>query len=127
MKNACRVTVDGEQINPKGTILLCTITNGQYVGGSFRCAPRSLDNDGQLEVCLVHPVSHFTFVRFVGGYTKGTHLDDPNFAPYVEYRRGRVIDVEAPEGFVYALDGELIRGNRFRVEVVPRGTRCAKT
>lgn len=125
MKNACRVTVDGELINPKGTILLCTLANGQYVGGSFRCAPRSLDNDGMLEVCLVHPVSHFTFARFVGGYVKGEHLDDPKFAPYVEYRRGKEITVEAPEGFVYAVDGELIEGNRFTVEVVPRAIRMA--
>ena len=125
MKNACRVMVDGEPINPKGTILLCTAANGQYVGGSFRCAPRSLNNDGLLEVCLVHPVSHFTFARFVSGYTKGVHLDDPNFAPYVVYRRGKVIEVEAPEGFVYAMDGELIQNNCFKIEVVPRAIRMA--
>jgi diacylglycerol kinase (ATP) len=125
MKNPCRVSVDGELINPKGTILLCTVANGQYVGGSFRCAPRSLDNDGLLEVCLVHPVSHFTFARFVSGYTKGEHLDDPNFAPYVEYRRGKVIEVEAPEGFVYAMDGELITNNKFKIEVVPGAIRMA--
>jgi len=125
MKNRCRVSVDGELINPRGVILLCTLTNGQYVGGSFRCAPRSLNNDGLLEVCLVHPVSHFTFMRFVKGYTKGEHLDDPNFAPHVVYRRGRVIEVEAPDGFVYAMDGELITNSKFKVEVVPGAIRMA--
>ena len=125
MKNACKVTVDGELLNPKGKILLCTVANGQYVGGSYRCAPRSLDNDGMLEVCLVHPVSHFTFAKLVKIYVKGGHLDDPRFEKYLEYRRGKSIRVEAPEGFVYAFDGELIPDTDFTVEVVPSAIRFA--
>ena len=125
MKNPCKVTVDGELLNPAGNILLCTIANGQYVGGAFRCAPRSLDNDGLLEVCLVKPLSHLTFISLIKYYTAGTHLDDPRFEKYLEYRRGKKIEIEAPEGFVYSFDGELIRQNRFTVEVVPQAIRFA--
>lgn len=125
MKNDCKVTVDGELLNPGGKILLCTIANGQYVGGSFRCAPRSLDNDGLLEVCLVRPVSHFTFLSLMHFYTEGTHLGNPKFEKILEYRRGKSIRVEAPEGFVYAFDGELIRQRDFTVEVVPNAIRFA--
>ena len=125
MKNACRVSVDGELLNPEGTILLCTATNGQYVGGSYRCAPHSLDNDGLLEVCLVRPVSFFTFLSVINKYKNGTHLDDPKLKKYIVYRRGKSITVEAPEGFVYLLDGELLTGSRFTVEVMPRAIRFA--
>ena len=125
MKNACRVSVDGELLNPEGNILLCTIANGQYVGGSFRCAPRSIDNDGELEVCLVKPISVLTFVNLIKVYTEGTHLDDDRFAKILEYRRGKKIEVEAPEGFIYTFDGELIRQNKFTVEVVPNAIRFA--
>lgn len=125
MKNKCKVTVDGELINPEGEILLCTIANGQYVGGAFRCAPRSLDNDGQLEICLVRPVSHFTFMKLIGSYRAGTHLEDARFEKYIEYRRGKKIEVEAPEGFLYSFDGELIRQNHFTVEIVPQAIRFA--
>lgn len=125
MKNRCRVTVDGELLNPEGEILLCTVANGQYVGGAFRCAPRSLNNDGLLEVCLVRPVSHVKFLQLMGGYREGTHLEDSRFEKYIVYRRGKVIDVEAPEGFVYAVDGELVQQNRFTVEVVPNAVRFA--
>ncbi len=125
MKNVCRVKVDGEEINPEGKILLCTIANGQYVGGSFRCAPRSLDNDGLLEVCLVKPLSHLTFISLIKVYTEGTHLDDPRFAKLLEYRRGKKIEIDAPEGFIYSFDGELIRQNHFTVEVVPNAIRFA--
>ncbi len=125
MKNECKVYVDGELLNPKGTILLCTVANGQYVGGSFRCAPRSIDNDGLLEVCLVHPVSHFTFLRLVGDYTKGTHLGNPKFEKLIEYRRGKTVQIEAPEGFVYSFDGELIPQKQFTVEAVKHALRFA--
>ena len=125
MKNACHVKVDGEEINPDGKILLCTIANGQYVGGSFRCAPRSLDNDGLLEVCLVKPLSHLTFISLIKVYTEGTHLDDPRFAKLLEYRRGKKIEIDAPEGFIYSFDGELIPQNHFTVEVVPNAIRFA--
>ena len=125
MKNLCKVSVDGELLNPDGKILLCTVANGQYVGGSFRCAPRSVDNDGMLEVCLVKPVSIFTFLNLIGEYSKGTHLDDPRFDKYLEYRRGHQIHIEAPEGFLYSFDGELIGENDFTVEVVPSAIRFA--
>ncbi|MBR2019909.1 MAG: YegS/Rv2252/BmrU family lipid kinase [Clostridia bacterium] len=125
MRNKCCVFVDGEMLNPKGTILLCTVANGQYVGGSFRAAPRSLDNDGLLEVCLVNPISHFTFLKLMGEYQKGTHLEDPRFEKFLTYRRGKTIRVETAEGFVYCLDGELIRANGFTVEAVPRAIRFA--
>ena len=125
MKNACRVTVDGELLNPEGKILLCTIANGQYVGGAFRCAPRSLNNDGLLEVCLVKPVSHLKFLTLIDEYKKGTHIGNPKFDKIVEYRRGKKIHVEAPRGFVYALDGELIPNHDFTVEVVPQAIRFA--
>lgn len=123
MKNDCHITVDGTPINPEGKILLCTIANGQYVGGSFRCAPRSLDNDGLLEICMIRPVSHITFLGLIQSYTEGTHLENPKIQKYLEYCRGKQVRVEAPEGFIYSFDGELIRQNEFTVEVVPHAIR----
>ncbi len=125
MRNKCKVTVDGKLLNPKGVILLCTIANGQYVGGSFRCAPRSVNNDGLLEVCLVHPVSYLKFMNLIKYYTEGEHLSDPRFEKVLEYCRGKRVEIEAPEGFLYSFDGELISKNRFAVEVVPRAIRFA--
>lgn len=125
MRNKCKVWVDGELLNPKGTILLCTVTNGQYVGGSYRCAPRSLDNDGLLEVCLVRPISHFTFLKLMGAYKSGAHLEDKRFDRYIKYRRAKRVTVEAPEGFVYAMDGELYADSHFDIEVCPLAIRFA--
>ena len=125
MKNKCSVYADGELLNPKGEILLCTVANGQYVGGSFRCAPRSLCNDGLLEVCLVHPVSIPTFLNLIGDYGKGTHLEERKFEKYIVYRRAKEVRIEAPEGFLYSFDGELVENNSFTVEAVPQAIRFA--
>ena len=122
MRNDCTVWVDGERIND-GKLLLCTVSNGRYVGGSLCCAPRSKNNDGLLEVCLVKPVSHFTFIQLISAYKEGKHLDDPRFAKYIEYRRGKTVYVKGKPGFAYTLDGEVIPADEFTIEIVPEALR----
>ena len=123
MQTPCRIFVDGEEIT-SGNILLCTIANGRYVGGSFQCAPRALNDDGQLEVCLMNPVSRTKFLTMAGAYQKGTHIDDPRFANGImSYRRGRRVTVEGGEGFVYILDGEIISKPKFTVEIAESAVR----
>ncbi len=124
MRTYCRMEVDGQLLND-GDILLCTVANGEYVGGSYRCAPRSRQDDGLAEICLVKPVSRLRFLRLMNAYKGGTHLDDPRFDPMVRYRRGKVIEVTGKPGFIVSLDGEVVEGTSFRVEVVPGGLRFA--
>ncbi len=126
MKNRCVVNVDGEVINPDGRLLLCTLSNGCYEGGSFYCAPRSDNEDGLIEVCLARPISRFRLLKLVGAYEKGKHLDDPNFSDVVVYRRGKKITLDAPDGFAMTADGEIIEGTHFDLEVVP-GAICFVT
>ncbi len=124
MRTWCRMRVDGETFND-GDILLCTVANGQYVGGSYRCAPRSLSDDGLAEICLVRPVSRIRFLSLMNAYKAGEHLDDPRFHRVIRYRRGKVIEVEGKPGFTVSLDGEIVKGTSFRVEVIPGGLRFA--
>lgn len=124
MKNDCTVYVDGEQIND-GKILLCTVANGSHVGGSFKCAPKSDNTDGLLEICLVKPISRFTFIKLVNVYKEGTHLDDDRFEKIITYRQGKSVRVCAPEGFAYTLDGEIIEENDFTIENCPALVRFA--
>lgn len=118
MKNKCKVWADGELLNPDGKALLCTVANGQYVGGSFKCAPRAKTNDGLIEVCLVRPISRLRFVKILTPYTNGEHLDRDDFKDIFIYRQAKKVDVEAPEGFAYSLDGEIIYENKFSIEIV---------
>ena len=117
MRNEFTVTADGEVLEPKGKALLCTVANGQYVGGSFKCAPKARTDDGLLEVCLIKPISRIRFVSILGTYTEGKHLDDPKMQDIVVYRQAKKVEITAPEGFAYSLDGEIIYENKFTVEI----------
>ncbi len=124
MKSNCTVTADGEALND-GVMLLCTVANGQYVGGAFRCAPRASVSDGLIEVCLVKPISRLRFVKLLGPYTDGLHLDDPQFSDIMVYRRAKRVEIAAEPGFAYSLDGEIIFSDHFTVEMAPALLRLA--
>lgn len=115
MRTKCTVYADGEKLND-GKICLCTIANGKYVGGSYQCAPRSLNDDGLLEVCLIKPISRIKFMRLKKSYTEGTHLDNPKFKDIIVYRRAKQVVIEATKGFCVSLDGEILQGERIVVE-----------
>ncbi len=115
MRTKCTVYADGEKLND-GKICLCTIANGKYVGGSYKCAPRSLNDDGWLEVCLIKPVSRIKFALLKKSYTHGTHLDNPKFKDIIVYRRAKQVVIEGGKGFCVSLDGEILQGKRIVVE-----------
>ncbi|MBQ7541465.1 MAG: diacylglycerol kinase family lipid kinase [Clostridia bacterium] len=125
MNNSFTVKADGETLNPSGKALLCTVANGQYVGGSFKCAPRAKTDDGLIEVCLIRPISRLRFVKILTPYTNGEHLDREDMRDVVVYRQAKKVEVEAPEGFAYSLDGEIVYESRFTVEIVPGAVRFA--
>ena len=119
MNNRFTVKADGETLNPDGRALLCTVANGKYVGGSFCCAPRAETDDGLIEVCLIKPISRLRFVKILKPYTNGEHLDREDMKDIVVYRRAKKVEVDAPEGFAYSLDGEIVYEPHFTVEIVP--------
>ncbi len=125
MNNKAKVYADGRLLNPDGRMLLCTVANGQYVGGSFKCAPKARVDDGLIEVCLIKPISRLRFVRILKPYTNGQHLDDPGMKDIVTYCQAKKVEVVAPDGFAYSLDGEIIYDNHFTVEIVPGAIRLA--
>ena len=115
MRTKCTVYADGEKLND-GKICLCTVANGRYVGGSYKCAPRSMNDDGLLEVCLIKPVSRIKFAILKKYYTNGTHLDNPKFKKYVVYRQAKQVVIEGGKGFCVSLDGEILEGEKIIVE-----------
>lgn len=119
MKHYCTVKVDGKVLGRK-KMLLCTIGNGKYVGGKYKCAPLSDNADGLMEVCHVGTVSRLNFIRLIGAYADGSHLTDKRFEKYVNYARGQVVEVEAVPGKVlsYSIDGELNYAEKFKVEII---------
>lgn len=124
MKTECEFYADGQRLD-KGQILLATVANGSHVGGGFCCAPRSQNDDGLLEVCMVHPISRLNFLRLVGAYKKGKHLDDPRFAKHLEYRQAKCVEVKAKRPLPFVIDGDMIETDYVKVEIMPHALRFA--
>ena len=125
MKNECTVWADGEQLNDK-KMLLCTVADGIYVGGSYYCAPNSKNDDGLLEVCLVRPVSRLKFIRLMNVYKEGRHLSDDRYNSIITYRQARHVTIEGPEGFCVSLDGELFYSRHIEVDNINHAVRFIK-
>lgn len=124
MKNNARIIVDGEEIC-SDAFLLCSLCNGGYVGGGYHCAPRSVQDDGKLEVCLVKPISRTLFIKLMDTYRAGGHLDDPRFKDVVIYRRCEEAEIHAGPGFAVSLDGEILEAQDLKVSVLPGAIRFA--
>lgn len=123
MKTKCKVIGDGEELNDD-KILLCTIANGKYVGGSYLSAPRSKNDDGYLEVCCVKPVAIIKFLRLIKVYKAGTHLDREDLKKYIEYRRCKNVEIiGGQKNFAISLDGEVVEGEKFTVETLEKELR----
>ena len=123
MKTKCRVIGDGEALN-NDKILLCTIANGKYVGGSYKSAPRSVNDDGLMEVCCIKPVAMFKFLKLIKVYKAGTHLEREDLKKYLEYRRCKRVEIiGGQKNFAISLDGEVIDGDRFEVNILEKELR----
>ena len=114
--NNIEVYADGEKLNEK-QLLLTTLAQGQWVGGQFKCAPKSDNTDGLIDVCVMKTMTLIGLGMIIGTYTKGKHLDKPR-KKFV-YRQAKEIKMVSPEEFDVCVDGEMIRGREFTVEVVP--------
>ncbi len=62
----------------RGPMLMITVSNGQYLGGAFRIAPRASVVDGKLDVCCFSDCNVVQRLRLFLGAMRGTHLDIPS-------------------------------------------------
>ena len=114
--NDIEVEADGEKLNNK-QILLATLAQGQWVGGKFKCAPKSNNTDGLIDVCVLKTMTFLGLGMIIGTYTKGKHLNRRRRK--IVYRQAKQIKMYGPKEFDVCVDGEMIKGNNFVVEVVP--------
>ena len=114
-RNRCRVTVDGE-VWLDGEVLLLSVANGQYAGGGYHCAPRAKNDDGQLEVMAVTPMSVVRFAKLIKYYKNGELLDREELRTTVCYRRGSHVEIDPLRDSYIATDGEIVPGRRFDVQ-----------
>lgn len=115
--NDTEVFADGEKLNEK-QLLLCTLAQGQYVGGKFKCAPKSDNTDGLIDICLLKTMTFLGLGLIINTYTAGKHLNRKRRK--IVYKQAKSIEIVAPKAIDVCVDGEMIKGENFKVTVMPK-------
>lgn len=118
--NKTVVIADGEPLN-KEKLLLASLSQGQFVGGEYHASPKSDNTDGLIDVVVMKTMSFLTLMtKYFKAYHDGKHLDNPKLMKKLYYRRAKHIEIVAPKDIDICVDGEIIRGSHFDVEVMPK-------
>lgn len=104
-KNRLSFVVDGKPLDyGKPTCILATMANGKYYGGGFQTAPKAKMDDGLLDFLCVPSISRFKFLRLVGIYKKGEHLEK---IPFLSFCRCHSVQICSEQPIPVNLDGEI--------------------
>jgi len=104
-------------------VLMLTISNANYFGGSFHIAPRASLSDGRLDAVAIRDAGPFTRARLFSIVSKGTHegLD------HIVSRQAASFTVDVGGPLRYEVDGEVVDGvSPLVIEAIPDALRvCA--
>lgn len=119
MKYKCKLEIEDEIIHD-GDVLLCAVANGFCYGGGYKCAPDAKVDDGLMDIILVESLSRFKFVKMIGKYKKGLHLQEPKVSKYIKYHKTKKAKISSNEDIVYVVDGEVLKSKELNLEVVEK-------
>lgn len=107
------LTVDGHTFEREA--MLVSVANMPSFGGGIRIAEGAVDDDGELDVIVIHKVSKLKLLRVFPMLYDGTHIELPEF----ERIRAREVTWSSPDIVGYG-DGERIGPLPLTARVVPR-------
>ncbi|MBQ8402987.1 MAG: diacylglycerol kinase family lipid kinase [Clostridia bacterium] len=110
-----RVQLDDEEPLEK-EFLLAAFGKGSFYGGGFKSLPLTIADDGYIDTCVATKISRLDFIKCVGKYKKGEHLD----LSFISYKKCRKVHLESDEPIGVCADGEVTMETCVDVEVVPR-------
>ena len=116
--NKIDVFADGEKISKK-SVLIFNFANGKFAGGNYKCSPRAINNDGLIDVVLVHSMPLLRFLTCIKKYKTGKHLDCEKLKDKVVYRQVKHLEIVSKKQIELSIDGEIITGNHFSVDIMP--------
>ncbi|MBQ8862572.1 MAG: diacylglycerol kinase family lipid kinase [Clostridia bacterium] len=110
-----RLTIDDDETREE-EFLLAAFGKGSFYGGGFKSLPLTIADDGYIDTCIATKISRLDFIKCVGKYKKGEHLD----LPFISYKKCRKIRLESENPIGVSADGEVSMETSIDVEVVPR-------
>lgn len=109
-----------DESDEQAEVLIVAATIGATYGGGFRITPDAVPDDGLLEVCLIDPLSLPQALVRLPFVVLGKHTG----MKVVRMSRHRSVVIESDEPMPAQIDGEVMVGNRFEVEVLPLAIEC---
>lgn len=109
---AITVSVDRHRFNDEAIAVV--IANGQFFGGGLNIAPRSVLNDGKMDVQIFRGPRRQAF-SVMPRVKMGTHLTHRG----VQRFSGSTIHVDVPQTWPVEVDGEILGSGSVDVEVLP--------
>jgi len=99
-----RVTLDGNVLT-EGSVSLVAVGGSRHRSGTLPLLPRSVLDDGLLDVCVIGGVDPDAFIDLAGAVAAGEHIGRPG----VDYAQGRAVVVERTDGgrLPFESDGDL--------------------
>ncbi len=111
-----RLRADRRDWNGRGNNVV--IANGQFFGGGMKISPRSMPDDGRLDVQVSTGPKSDSFTTLPKLY-KGEHLPSPNIREFLASR----IEVDADRPLQIEADGEVLGTTPALFEVLPKTVR----
>lgn len=100
----------------EGAITMISVSNGPWVGGMFHIAPSAINDDGELDLLVVKPVSRLRIMTLLPKLIAGTHIGESE----VSHSRIGSCEIVASEPLLSQLDGEIQPlQTHFRMELLP--------
>ena len=108
------IAFDNEIIEDKFTTI--AVCNAKYYGGGYKIAPKSIVNDGLLEVYLVKELDKLNMVKTILSMKDGSHEQ----SPYVRKIRTDSLMISSKQPINSNIDGEVLTSTEFEIEVLPK-------
>jgi YegS/Rv2252/BmrU family lipid kinase len=87
----------------EGPITLANVSNGAWVGGMFHIAPMARNDDGELDLIFVGPVSRLRILALLPKLIQGSHIEQPE----ITHARLTRCQITAAAAVPSHLDGEV--------------------
>jgi YegS/Rv2252/BmrU family lipid kinase len=108
------ITLDGGEPLDR-ELLICAIQNGPTYGGGFRISPGARIDDGLLNLCTASNASKPYALYALALIARGAH----ERLPIISTSTARRLTVELAREIPTQCDGEMLRGTRFEIEILP--------
>ena len=106
-------TMNGEQhVNEEMTV--CSIANGQFIGGGIQIAPLARIDDGQFDIEMLRPIASKRLPARILTLLRKKILDMPEMTRWLS----DTVTIESP-GMYVNIDGEVVPMERAEMKLLP--------